>query len=435
MVTRNPSSAFPRVRRRRGGISVQVLVILVPVVFGLMGFAVDLGRIYMIRGELQVAAEAMALAAAQRLIGTESSTDTATAAAQLALAATDGLANRYDFGGISIGSDDSSLLTSQVPDPDYFDTVTAALDQTSETGTGNAGGATARHASVTITADAPLIFWGFLQQGFERRTPVRVRALAGISAPLCTACGIEPIAIGAQDLEDGLHYGLIPGTRYTLGFQCNGSPVPSGLPGTVRRIPYLILNRMDEEAQVFTEENTQLYRMGAQGLLPTPTPAKSCFSVNTAEQIWTSAVPLACNQNRVPSQVQAFTCGLASRVDFEMPAVCENIPEVASLSPAYRADTDNTAGLEDYSAYTGNTRRVITIPIVDSLLAGSSMVVLGFRQFLLEPGILPTDTNGRFVAMYIGSVVPLKQGRVDCPSTDGIVAGPLAGPGKVVLHR
>ena len=41
-----------------------MLVILVPVLFGLIGFAVDLGRLYMVRGELKTAANAMALAAA-----------------------------------------------------------------------------------------------------------------------------------------------------------------------------------------------------------------------------------------------------------------------------------------------------------------------------------------------------------------------------------
>jgi len=47
----------------------QMLVILVPVIFGFMGFALDLGRLYLIRGELNQAASAMALAAAQRLVG------------------------------------------------------------------------------------------------------------------------------------------------------------------------------------------------------------------------------------------------------------------------------------------------------------------------------------------------------------------------------
>jgi len=54
--------------------SIQMLVLLAPVIFGLMGFAVDLGRLYLIRGELTQTAESMATAAAARLIGTETAT-------------------------------------------------------------------------------------------------------------------------------------------------------------------------------------------------------------------------------------------------------------------------------------------------------------------------------------------------------------------------
>jgi hypothetical protein len=61
------------------------------------------------------------------------------------------------------------------------------------------------------------------------------------------------------------------------------------------------------------------------------------------------------------------------------------------------------------------------------------MTVLGFRQFLIEPvqggvDVSPSDPNGRFAALYIGSVVPVKQG-----SFSGCQQA--AGPGKIVLHQ
>ena len=40
--------------------SIYFLVIMVPVLLGMMGFAVDLGRLWLIRGELNQAASAMA---------------------------------------------------------------------------------------------------------------------------------------------------------------------------------------------------------------------------------------------------------------------------------------------------------------------------------------------------------------------------------------
>jgi hypothetical protein len=66
--------------------------------------------------------------------------------------------------------------------------------------------------------------------------------------------------------------------------------------------------------------------------------------------------------------------------------------------------------------------------------------VLGFRQFLLEENtngtpFVPTDGNGRFAAMYIGSPAPARQGYID--DHYGLAGGalPTSGPGKVVIHR
>ena len=126
-------------------------------------------------------------------------------------------------------------------------------------------------------------------------------------------------------------------------------------------------------------------------------------------------------------------CGIASRFDIAAPAACSAVTDIDTLSSAYTADTDLT-DIDDYATYIGNARRVITVPIVDSLIAAGPMTVLGFRQFLVDPNqgdvnISVSDTNGRFVVLYIGSLVPLKQGRFDggCALTSG--------PGKVVLHR
>src|SRR3954471_16514437 len=79
----------------------QLLIIMVPVIFGLMGFALDLGRLYLIRGELNQAANAMALAAAGQLAGASAVADTnVNNAAQQALNETNG--NRYNFGSTAI---------------------------------------------------------------------------------------------------------------------------------------------------------------------------------------------------------------------------------------------------------------------------------------------------------------------------------------------
>jgi hypothetical protein len=409
-----------------------MLVILVPVIFGLMGFAIDLGRLYLIRAELQTAANAMALAAAQELIGTEMATEYATAAAKMVSDSESGYGNRYNFGGLPIGAT-TGILASEVPDPSYYETRSSALESGEEGEGSTAGGATAKYAKVTVTAEAPLLFWSFLPLGIERKTPVKAQAVAGISPPLCTACGIEPLVIAPVDAEDTLDYGYLLNTKYTFYFQCSGS-TPATLVGT--RVPYLVLNRYHEEAPVLADEATQLFRIGAQGLVPSTNSALSCVAVSASgtaaegDVVWASMTPRACDQVP-PGGITSLLCGMWTRFDASLTEACTGIPEVDTLQ-AYQPDPD-LADNEDYVTYTGNGRRVITVPIVESLSSTEAMLVLGFRQFLLEPNpnatnVNPQDADGRFVALYIGSVAPLKQGRFDgCQLA--------AGPGKVVLHR
>ena len=414
----------------QGATSVHLLVFFVPVFFGFMGFAVDLGRLYLIRGELKTAANAMALAAAQRLIGTENSTGLASASAKLAITPSNGSANKYNFGSVTIG-EGSGNLTSAVPEPAYYETAASAIGEGEGAGGSEATGSTAKHVRVTVTADAPLLFWSFLSLGQERKTPVAAQSAAGISAPLCTACGIEPVAIAALDATDTTNFGFAPSSLYTFGYSCTGGPTPSGITGAPQRIPFLLLNRYDDQATLFADESSQLFRIGATGLLPSTSPARSCVGINASEQVWVNAAALACSLQRVPSTVTNFVCGIASRFDTTPQTACAQIPEVDTISSAYVPDSD-LSSLTDYTAYIGNLRRVITVPVVESL-DPAGMNVLGFRQFLVEPNandvtINAGDTNARFVVMYIGSVVPLKQGSFSGCSIS-------SGPGKAVLHQ
>ncbi|MEO8126841.1 MAG: pilus assembly protein TadG-related protein [Bryobacteraceae bacterium] len=411
--------------------SLQIVIILVPVLFGFMGFAIDLGRLYLVRGELKAAADSMALAAAQKLTGTDASVLNASTAARLTINNSGGFGNRYDFGGLNIGETNGNL-NSEVPDPTYFETVVDAVGGTGASGS-EASGATAKYARVSITADAPLTFWSFLSLGQARKTPIAAQAVAGVSAPLCTACGIEPIAIAALDATDTVNFGLTPQTRYTLGYQCAGAPTPGAIGSSVQRIQFLLLDRLDADATLFPDESSQLYRIGAQGLPPSVTAAKACVSVDAAELVWATAVPLNCNLNRPPNAASNFLCGLAARFDSStVPTACANVVDADTILSAQIPDTDIT-DLDDYTAYAGNGRRVITIPIVDALSGTNTMTILGFRQFLVEPNpndvtLNPSDVNARFAALYIGNPVPVKQGSFSgCQITNG--------PGKVVLHQ
>ena len=431
MVRRSPkTNSRDSVRRsrlaRRGATSFQILVLLVPVLFGMMGFAVDLGRLYMVRGELKAAAQSAALAAAMQLQGTDTSSDIASVSARYALENSGGFANRYDYGGRTIG-DTEGDFSSTIEDPQFYETAAAA---TASEG-GSAAGSTAKHVRVTLAAEAPTVFWRMLAVGQAGRVNVRVSAVAGLSAPLCTACGIEALVVAALNTDDDVDWGFENGTRYTFGYVCSGGGQPGPLAGTTQRIPYLLINRLDADSEL--EEQTQSYRIGAGGLPGSTVETKACGSINAVEAIWDSAAALTCGQNRVPAPIQSLLCGMANRFEAGVYAGCETITDIDTYSNGYVPDTDITETDDYVSTYTGNGRRVITVAIADSLADTTAMTILGFRQFLVNPvtnttNINPFDTNGRITGTYIGSPKPLRQGRFSGCSIS-------TGPSKVVLHQ
>jgi Flp pilus assembly protein TadG len=426
-------------------LTIQFLVIMVPVVLGMMGFAVDLGRIYLVRGELNQAASAMAIAAASKLNGTIAATTNATTAAQATLDDSLSDANRYNFGSLVVGQG-NALLTSAVQQPAYFQNVSDAFASLGQSGAGgSADGTTAHHVAVNLAADAPLTFWALLSLGQSRKTSIAAAAIAGISAPVCTACGIEPFAVAAVDttLADTVNFGFVPGQLYTLGYMCTGA-APALLAGTTApRIPYLIIDRYNTSLS-FTEDQ-QLFRVGAQGLIPSTTPALACSIINTTENLWASATPQACGAATPNVSVQNAMCGLSQRMtdSTQISACATSVSDLGDLAAVYTQDTD-TLSETDYTTYIGTNKRVLTLPVVNALsTTPGTMLVVGFRQFLLEPTTtstaspqanVPTDGDGRFVAMYLGSVAPVKQGNLSAVGMN-ISCGISTGPGKVVLFQ
>lgn len=426
--------------------SLQLLVILVPVLFGFMGFAIDLGRLYLVRGELNQAASTMAQAAAAQLIGTSASLDTATNVMQASLDNTAGLANKYNFGSLLIGQS-SADLTSTVNPPAFFSTLTDAVSSGSQ-----ADGTTARHVQVSLLADTPLLFWGLLSVGQSRKATVGATATAGASAPLCTACGISPFVIAVRDVTDTVNFGFgdpTAGTLYTFAYTCIGTPVPTPLTGPV--ISYGLINRFDA-SNATLDITQQLFTSAARGLIGSVTPnpnaslmPMSCVGISSGpnETIWPDVVPALCS-SPVPTGVTSALCGLYSRIPLgAAPTACTTaVTDFADLSVAYAADTDLTTGQADpYFGYQGNGQRLITVSIVDVLpnAPTGTMTVLGFRQFLLEPDATsafnPADPRGRFVAQYVGSPAPVSQGYIDDRFALSCPAPVAAGVSKVVLHQ
>lgn len=408
-------------------------VLLTFVLFGFLGFAVDLGRLYMIRGELHVAAEQMALVAAQELVGTNAAADNADAA--LAMVQSGESANQFNFSSNTLGGE--GLLPSEIGELELFSTFGDATGSEESTGA-TAGANEARYVRVTVRADAPLTFWQLLPStGIGGVTSIQTAALAGISAPLCTVCGLEPMAIAPADFEDTADFGYIRGTKYTFYSQCTGAPLPPLLTGTAGRIQYTILDRAITDSTLDTDQ--QLFHFFAGGL-PAPTFPVSedsnlaCPTIGGTDLRLGQVSVAACTQGNRGAAVRDALCGLNARLNPVAHTGCTAITDIDTLIEGFVADT-NIDQIDDYTEYNGNRRRIFTVAMVDAIpfAAGTTMNVLGFRQFLLEPDPDSTELNpngqwGRFTAMYIGYPAPVRQGAFGA-------CGVTEGPGKVVLHQ
>ena len=257
-----------------------------------------------------------------------------------------------------------------------------------------------------------------------------------------------------MDSNDTVNFGFgdpAAGNLYTLAFVCGGATRVAPLPGTATVLPYAILNRYDA-SNATLDESQQLFRDGAGGLASstTPNPTGStvplaCVGINdAAETIWASTSPNLCT-SAAPVGVVDALCGLYSRFDNAVtPGPClSNVTAFTDLAVAYLPDTDVASGQTAlYGDYIGNSRRIITVAVVDAVAADvvTTMTVLGFRQFLLETNqdgtfLDPGDTNGRFAVQYIGNPAPVKQGYVDDRFALACPVPVASGPGKVVLHQ
>jgi hypothetical protein len=413
------------------------------VIFGLLVMATDVGRLYLIQGELQTAADAAALASATRLFGTATAPVQAADQITASLDSGTGNDNRFNLRMNPIANGGTDLPTTM--DFDYFSTL---QDAQSNANGGQSGGMDwssgfyPKYVRVQITAQAPLVFMPLLNRAAGNRATVAVSAVAGISAPICSACGIDGLAIVDQSAgTDPLNYGFVPGAFYTLFLtraQRTGGAVTQGpLADTIASAPYAILNHVPS-GPLDLDLDGSLFEMGAGGLSTSSALTTPGFvTIDTSETAYAIAGSTTIGQD--------ILCGLNVRFGVDLSqGNCGTIDggQFLMLSPLFGGDTNDgvgtyTAGvgLQDFATeYDGNLRRILTMPVVD---AADSLTVLNFRQFLIETspvtatvseGLNTALITGAFRAQYIGAPVPLR-----CGGIGGLCRVTL-GAGRVVLH-
>ena len=190
--------------------AVFILVILaVPVLFGMAAISLDMGYLYVVRNQLQNASDSSALAGASKLLyfsggsGSESE----------AIAEAINYATQHTAAGSAITTGDVTVAVSS-----------SAADFGVANYTGPA-------IQVCTRKNASLFFggvWGFFGGQSMQESGVRACAVAGLQ-PLGGTCGLAPWAVGEDCAGGG---GFTPGTPVTIHHSDNpNDPDASGVPG------------------------------------------------------------------------------------------------------------------------------------------------------------------------------------------------------------
>jgi len=211
---------------RERGFSLILIGLALFVMIGMLGLAIDIGRMFVYKTELQAFADNSAMAAIAQMDGTQTGVQGANATA---LTGPDGasLANKVNFDSTTISTVTTSYATSFSGTYDSFATASSAA-------TNNY-----RFLKVTASSNVSLTFLPVLP-GISNLYTVSASAVAGQQATSnLTNGGLLPFAPDAHNPADTTNFGLLPGQEYSLKWNggntasCPGDvgwPVPGSPP-------------------------------------------------------------------------------------------------------------------------------------------------------------------------------------------------------------
>jgi Flp pilus assembly protein TadG len=331
------------------------------VMLGMLGLAFDLGRMFIVKNELQTFADASALAACRQMDGTK------TGIQRAHNTATAGPIGSSKPNGWNFDVNTISTIT------DTYSTTFAGTYDSYATASSNATNSY-RFINVSASASLPLYFLSVIP-GLPTSQPLQASSTAGQQEQTATfsSGGLVPVAPAAHNAADTKNFGLTPNTEYTLKWGNGDSTTCAGDLG---------FNPADSpSSHGFIDlgqgnGNSSLRSVIVYGGYPNS--SSSPNHVSAGDQL--GAVP----GNRGASIFSSF----AERSNQD--------PDQTSLT------------WEQYKAAgTGNGRRIITAPIYDPAQSGghganAHITVIGFANFLLDPGAIISGSSGPFCATYIG---------------------------------
>jgi Flp pilus assembly protein TadG len=347
------------VAKKRGekGFSLLLITLSLAVMVGMVGLAVDVGRMFIYKNELQSFVDASALAAVANLDGSKTGVEAANATATAGpLGATK--PNRYGFDTMTVSNVTNSYSTTFGGTYDSYATADVAT-------TNNY-----RFIRISASVNAPLNFLPVLP-GIPTQMSLSAVAIAG-EHPQTTVSsgGLLPFAPDAHNQADTQNFGFTPGTEYTLKWG-NGN----------------ITNCA-----------------GDGGFTPPGQPPSEHGFVDIGEGNSNSRVRTAIeyggypNANSNPSSVAAGDTlgGVPGNRG-------TSIFDALAIRAAQDTDDTSTTWADYKAAGTGNGRRVVTVAVAGTWSgngANANTPVLGFANFLLDTTY--SGTSGPICATYIG---------------------------------
>ena len=348
--------------RKRGeqGFSLILLSLSLFVMLGMLGLAIDVGRMFIYKNELQTFADASALAAVTKLDGSQAGVQGANSVATAGPLGTT-RPNGYNFDTTPISSDNITTAYAGSFNGTYDNYTTAS---------GNATNAY-RFIRVTASANVPLNFLAVIP-GIPTQLSLSSAATAGQN-PQSTIGngGMLPFAPDAHNAADTKNFGLTPGVEYALKWDSGGATCPGDAGFTPPGSPPSEHGFVD-----IGEGNSNSNVKSAIEYGGYPNPNSTPSSVSTGDSL--KGVP----GNRGNSIVTA-------------------------LNVRVQQDTDpsSTTWAQYQASGTGNGRRVVTVAIGGAWAGNGNnahTTVLGFANFLLNTNYNSGNPSGPLCAIYIG---------------------------------
>lgn len=333
---------FPALRRSRDGFVLITTAVCLPVIVGMLGLTVDVGRLYIVKNELQTFVDSAAIAAASALDGTTQGITNAIAIAQAGLNGGT-TPNRWNF----------ATQTVAPPQVTFAQTIGGTYTASP------ASGADYLFAQVAAAQTVTLYFLP-LFPGVSASRSVSAVSIAGQAVRSNLGDGLSPFSPDAHNATDA-NFGFVRGTQYTLRWAPEGQRKNNTCAGDLGFTPG---GGISDRGYIDVGQGT-----GTSDLRSTV--VNNDFFFASPFVVGDTITTLTGNSS-IPSSVD------------------ERIAQ----------DTDLTSNT--YATYHGNGRRIIIVPVNNG---GGPGVIIGFAAFFYPPRACGNSNVAPCCAEYIGSGV------------------------------